>query len=120
VTADIAPWIHAGLWLFGCAFGVLIRAALWLAKQPPETATLSRWWREKYGANMLSLLIGVLGTGVWAEGSLLKWLQLDGVALTYGLSPIAGAIVTYGARWIVAWADKFSSSKTGAAPPDGD
>jgi len=106
------------LWLLGCIFGVMVRATGWLAKQPPETATLANWWRLARWRNIQSLLIGILGVGIWCDGTLFKYLGLDaaGLILTFGLTFVAGAVVTYCARSIIGKLNATAADKTGTAP----
>jgi len=111
----------AFVWLIGCVFGVMVRAMGWLADQPPDDATLSNWWHLKRWSNLQSLLIGILGVGVWCDGTLFRYLKLDGagMTLTFGLTFIAGAAATYGARYILSKFDKTAADKA-EDPPKGD
>jgi len=111
----------AFLWVFGVIGGVFLRYAGWAAKQPPASAGVKAWWTARLGSNLSSIILGVLSTGMWAEGTLYRALNLQALRLdlTYGLTPIAGAAVAFFAHYILA-AGKRRAEAAAGGPPEGD
>lgn len=110
----------AALYLFGGFCGVILRFAMWTKKQTPETGTLALWWRARMGSNLVAIIIGVLGTGLWLDGSLIRWLHLEDAATANALAAPIGAGLTFFGHIIVTWATSYTASKTGAGPDQGD
>lgn len=106
------------LWFHGCFWGMVGRFAMWVRKQQPEVATLKHWWYARLGSNLLAIMVGVLSTGFWLDGSLVKWAHLDGTASLYALAGVFGAVMTFFGHMIVSGIGKKVGAWVDANPED--
>lgn len=108
------------LWLVGCIGGLFLRFSVWGMKQDPDIVTLKFWWHRRKAANIACITLGVLSTWFWAEGSLFRACHLDSLnlALTTGLSPIAGGAVTFFAHYILAAGKRRAEAAAGSTPEE--
>jgi len=107
------------LWIAGVPFGLLLRFGFWASKQT-EAVTLGHWWSARLGANVISIGLAIPCTLFWAEGSLYNVCHLEkiGLGLTYGLTPIASAAVTFFSHYILA-AGRRKAEAIAGGPVDG-
>ncbi len=110
--------VSAFAYLVGCAFGMLLGFGLWATKQAPGVR-MREWWRVKFPSNVISLAIAGLGAGVWLDGTLVAWLHLgEWAAVTPAISCVAGGVIVFFARRIVAWATRKADEKSGMTGGD--
>lgn len=89
-------------YLLGTTLGELGMFALWAMK--PANATLPAYWIAKRGNIIMSGVLGCATCTAWGEGTILKWL-IDwrgyNLGQTYGISVLAGFIVSLFAHQII-------------------
>lgn len=109
--------VNIVLYLGGCFLIVLYRAFVWAAKQAPGEATWGNFHRQRLWSNLASLVVGLLGTGVWVDGHLSRWVGFGADAgVTYAISPLAGAVVTFLSRFIIKGLETRAAAAAGGAP----
>jgi hypothetical protein len=108
------------LWIVGVLGGLTLRYGGWAARQTPDASGFAAWWSARKGSNVSSIVLAMLTTGMWAEGSLYRTLHLEkiGLDLTYGVTPLAGAGVAFFAHYILAAGKRRAEAAAGGPVED--
>lgn len=109
------------LYLFvGVPAGMALRFSQWANKQKIEDRSPGKWWWDRLGSNVTSIVLGILGAGVCINGALLKWTHLEGSGMGLALAAPFGAAITWGAHYIMAYWKRKAEEKTGPIDPSED